>query len=211
MKWNVISLFTVLLLVLGGCQGTDDAQRSADQPNIDPTTNRNTMDRANNDQDYMLEREGNRTGQQFNRNDRMGNRMNDDRDSRFEVAEEAAERITDEIDEIENVYVLTMGNTAYVAANFDHDDRNRNHTDNRNRNRDGDDDISDEMKDRIGEIVRSVDRDIENVYVSTNPDFLDLANNYANDVDRGRPIGGFFDQINEMIERVFPENTDRRR
>jgi len=42
------------------------------------------------------------------------------------------------------------------------------------------------------------------VYVSTNPDFFDLTNGYIDDVNRGEPVEGFFDQFSNMIERLFP-------
>ncbi len=73
----------------------------------------------------------------------------------------------------------------------------------------GDDEISNELKERIAEVVRSVDNDIENVYVSTNPDFVGLFDNYADEAEDGRPIAGFFDQFEIMIERIFPENAGR--
>lgn len=69
-----------------------------------------------------------------------------------------------------------------------------------------DDNISEELKRDIAEIVRSVDRNIDNVYVSTNPDFVDLTNNYIDDINTGRPIRGFFEEMGNMIERIFPQN-----
>src|SRR5699024_3429765 len=69
-----------------------------------------------------------------------------------------------------------------------------------------DDQINTELKRDIAEIVRSVDSNIDNVYVSTNPDFVDLTNNYIDDIDAGHPIRGFFDEMGNMIERIFPQN-----
>jgi|SRR5699024_2854335 len=66
--------------------------------------------------------------------------------------------------------------------------------------------LSDEIKNKISDIVQDMDNDIENVYVSTSPDFFDLADNYINDMENGKPISGFFDQIGNMIERIFPQN-----
>ena len=99
--------------------------------------------------------------------------------------------------------MITTDNNAYVAAELDNDNKRGNN----NRNNDRfDDQLSDEVKNKISKIVKSVNKDIDNVYVSTNPDFLDLTNNYANDVERGEPIEGFFDQFSNMIERIFPQN-----
>ena len=68
------------------------------------------------------------------------------------------------------------------------------------------DEVTDEVKNQIADIVQEVDDNIENVYVSTSPDFVDLVKDYTNDMDNGKPVRGFFDQIGNMIERIFPQN-----
>ncbi|HZW67895.1 MAG TPA: YhcN/YlaJ family sporulation lipoprotein [Pseudogracilibacillus sp.] len=68
------------------------------------------------------------------------------------------------------------------------------------------DDLSDDVKKKITDIVKDTDDNIDNVYVSTSPDFFNLSNDFADDVENGHPIEGFFDQIGNMIERVFPQN-----
>lgn len=203
MKWKMLSIFTVLLITLMACQaGDDDTQKGTDNPNVDPTSFRNNEAGHGmvNDRDHTLERDAD---QYQNRdNDR---RDNSDRDnSNYEVAKEAADKITNEITEIDHAYVITTDNNAYVAANLDTDQGN-----NKGNNNGGDNnsnELTDKVKDRIAKIVKSVDRDIDNVYVSTNPDFLNLANDYADDVENGEPVEGFFDQFGSMIERLFPEN-----
>ncbi|WP_244986926.1 YhcN/YlaJ family sporulation lipoprotein [Oceanobacillus caeni] len=144
------------------------------------------------------------------RNDGVRNNNN----TRYEVSKEAANQISKKVKEIDNVYVLTTDNNAYVAAELDTDNNNNNNNNvnnnnnniNNNNNDMFDDQLSDHVKKEISDIVRSVDNDIDNVYVSTNPDFFNLANNYSNDVDRGKPVEGFFDQFGNMIERLFPQN-----
>src|SRR5699024_10579016 len=72
---------------------------------------------------------------------------------------------------------------------------NRNETINKVRNKvTEDDDLTDEVKNKIADIVRDVDSSIDNVYVTTSPDFFGLTNDYVNDFNEGRPIEGFFDQ-----------------
>lgn len=217
MKWKLLSVFTVLLFTLMACQGADNAadQGTNNNPNVDPTAHGNNgngffnNDQDYNDQDYTLERNADRNQGGINSDGRMNNNgmnNNQDGESRYEIANEAADQIAEEIDEIDNAYVLTMERNAYVAANLDVERENR--TENRNQNNPNDEEqeVSEEVEKQIGEIVRSVDEDIENVYVSTNPDFLDLVTNYADEADQGRPIGGFFDQIGTMIDRIFPDN-----
>lgn len=86
------------------------------------------------------------------------------------------------------------------ATNFRDMDQNV-----QNRNSRGDE-ISEDVKKRISDIVKDTDKNIDNVYVSTSPDFFDLTNDFADDVENGHPVEGFFDQIGNMIERVFPQN-----
>lgn len=217
MKWKLLSIFTVLLITLMACQAGDNADRGTDNPNIDPTSTGNTGD-ANgmiDDRNHTLQRDADRYQNRTNNNranrDNSMERMNQrDNTSNYEVAEEAADKITEKVKGIDRAFVITTDNNAYVAANLDNDNGGKNGESNKgnNRNQSGNngDDLTDEVKDEIAKIVQSVDDDIDNVYVSTNPDFLNLANDYADDVDNGEPIEGFFDQFGTMIDRLFPEN-----
>jgi len=86
------------------------------------------------------------------------------------------------------------------AANDRNNDRNTG-----NRTNSGDE-LTNEVKKQITNIVKDTDRNIDKVYVSTSPDFFNLTNDFADDVQNGHPVEGFFDQIGNMIERVFPQN-----
>lgn len=139
----------------------------------------------------------NRTARERN-NQRIQERDNgiedrSDQDDDYRVADEIAEHVNKKIDAIDGAYVLTMGNNAYVACELDNDD-----------NAGKDDDLSEKLEKKVTEAVKDADNEIENVYVSSNPDFVDLTSNYLRDIERGEPIEGFFDQFTEMIERVFP-------
>lgn len=218
MNRKLITAFTAFAL-LTGCNVTDDnndATRNNNNDGAQPTRfeNTGTGDRMNdnnrNNTDY---RDRNRSDGEGRFNDNANN-TNQNNQNRFDVAEEAAEQITDKIPEIETAYVLTTENNAYVAARMDtNNKRNQDGRNNRNNNNarntrtnDNGDELTEDVKKRIAEIVRSVDNDIDNVFVSTNPDFYNLTTNYVDDVDAGRPIEGFFDQFGNMIERLFPQN-----
>lgn len=144
------------------------------------------MDTGNRDVDRK------RDGNQENTNTEDNNRNQDE--NNYDVAEKAADRIKQDVSEVNKVYVLTTDNNAYVAATWDKDNE----------------DLSEETKKKITQAVKSVENDIENVYITTNPDFFDLMDRYVNDLD-DQPVRGFFDQIGNMIERVFPshETTNR--
>lgn len=215
MKLRVLSIFVVLMLALVACNGNDmngnEEGRGADNTNnVEPTRYNSDDNNDNrNNRQYTMDRDRDHKGRDnrgYNREDRDNTRDND----RYEIAEEAADRIKNDIAEIDHAYVLTTNNNAYVAASIDNDDDDndgkqnvRNNRDNRN---DDGEELTDEVKDQIADIVQSVDNDIDNVYVSTNPDFFDLTNNYVDDMNNGKPVRGFFDQFGNMVERLFPQN-----
>ncbi len=116
----------------------------------------------------------------------MNNRQQDEQ---YKVSKKAAKRITSKMDNIDNAYVLTMGNNAYVAAKV---------KDNKGK-------MSDKIKEDIAKLVKSEEYNIDYVYVSTNPDFVNLTTDYADDMANGDPVEGFFDQMGNMIQRIFPQ------
>ncbi|WP_249870209.1 YhcN/YlaJ family sporulation lipoprotein [Oceanobacillus saliphilus] len=210
-NYKLLSIFAVLLMALFACQSPNETgQQNVPGggvvnpiPGGDGMTDvrYNTMQR---DADRFQDRTRN-----------VGTR------DQYNVSQEAAERITEEVDEVRSAQVLTTNNNAYVAATLDTDDNNRGNVGNNRTNVGnvenrgtgtagdrgmGQDELTEDVKNKIGDIVRSVDNNIDNVFVSTNPDFVDLTNNYVEDMNAGRPIGGFFDQIGNMIQRVFPQN-----
>ncbi|MBP1970155.1 YhcN/YlaJ family sporulation lipoprotein [Virgibacillus natechei] len=246
MKWKLFSALAVLIIALGACgnvdDGTQDQEGATGTNNVEQTryndntgtnTERNTGEGMTGNRDHTMERNAdrnqNRNPNQINNN--QGNTNQGQGNDRFDVAEEAADQITNEVDEIDQAYVLTTDNNAYVAAGLDTDNRERNdqeggqngttnqggttgnqmndgNTNNQDNNDRFDDAISDDVREEIEDIVTSVDNDINNVYVSTNPEFFDLTNNYVDDVNQGEPIQGFFDQFNNMVERIFPNTTN---
>lgn len=212
MKLKLYSMAIVFVMLLVGCNTGD---QNDNNDNIEPTR---YNDNNNNDMYNRDQGRGMTPGGTTNINNRN---VNNKDDNQYDISKEAADKITDEIDEIENAYVLTTENNAYVAAVLDNDDNNNqtggnmNGTGTRNINNDNNNDqlnrdegaeLTDEVKDKIADIVQSVDNDIDNVYVTTNPDFADLTNDYMNDFNDGKPVRGFFDQIGNMIERVFPQD-----
>src|SRR5690625_172590 len=259
-----VILSTVLILV--GCQGNNNSKNNQPAENTkfentryndgtgtgtvrDGKRNFGTRDGIGNRNGTVMDgRDGDFTQRVRNRNNDTGNlnRSTNNTQDRYGVSKEAADRIVDEIAEIDQAYVLTSRNNAYVAATLDNnretrrnntatDRRNNstsmnirnsndrsvknrtvnqvnannrgqdNHITNRRGNTDGEE-LTNEVKNQITDIVQSVDNNIDNVYVSTSPDFFDLTNNYVDDMNNGRPVRGFFDQIGNTIERIFPQN-----
>jgi spore cortex protein len=209
MKKHLVGIAAAALIIASGCGAdNEEGQQGTTNQNIEPVRFQNNQDGLERNRNYTLQRdleEPNRTDINTrninNTNDQNNGKVNrdDDNTDRYDVANEAAELISKKIDVIDNAYVLTTDNNAYVAAELDTDSGNRNN------NKNGDQ-LTDDVKEQIAAIVKSIDHNIDNVYVSTNPDFMDLVNNYSNDIDNGEPVEGFFDEIGNMIERVFPQN-----
>lgn len=216
---SLLSMVVVAFLFVTGCQANQDDANREDRTPVEETRNTRDGQRADDRLTENVENEN-----RLNTNERRDT----DRDQeRYDVSDEAAERIVDEVDEIGQAYVLTSKKNAYVAATLREHDQNRSKEEQRQNDRrnvtDEDSDmhdrgkgdrqrmtegeeVTDEVKQQITKIVKDTDKTIDNVYVSTSPDFFDLSNDFADDVRGGKPIEGFFDQIGNMIERVFPQN-----
>src|SRR5699024_3466020 len=191
---------------LFGCSNTNQEgvtdrpnDRNIEQTRFNDGTNTDLRDSRTNNRE---------TRYNDDRFDRKNNNMSNERtrekdENQYEVSKEAADKIVDDVKEINHAYVLTTKNNAYVAAtlnNHDDNEADQEHNNNRDHDRNHNEDLTDDLKNEISDIVRSIDNDIDNVYVSTNPDFVDLATNYADNMENGRPVRGFFDQIGNMIE-----------
>ncbi|WP_112180044.1 MULTISPECIES: YhcN/YlaJ family sporulation lipoprotein [Paraliobacillus] len=229
MEWKKVSiaLLTVSTLVACGAQDNNElGQRGTN--NLEPVRNESTLDapfgnrnvqngqmnngtNGNNGTTYDGTyqrgtdltadnvRQNNTNGNQNNTSSRHNTSGNQQGNNEYEVADKAADRIAKEVDGVDRAYVLTTNNNAYVAAEL-------NEGNGENGNNNGE--VSDEVKKQVTKAVKAENDDIDNVYVSTNPDFVNLTTGYRNDVENGEPIEGFFDQFGEMIQRVFPNQAD---
>jgi hypothetical protein len=64
--------------------------------------------------------------------------------------------------------------------------------------------VSPDLQARIAGIVQRMTPQIQNVYVSANPDFVARMTSYMDDVRLGHPIQSFVAEFNAMVERIFP-------
>jgi spore cortex protein len=142
---------------------------------------RNITDRNNNGND-VADFDNNRTNI-ANRNNNDANNQN-----RMKVADKAAEKIVS-MREVDQANVIVTDNNAYVAAKLANQNGNS---------------IEKDIENKISDVVKSTDQNIDHVYVSVNPDFYERTTSYANDIRNGRPIAGFFDEFNTLVRRIFP-------
>lgn len=157
------------------------------------TNNNNANETAMRNQDHNNFKNVNYNPNYTNRND---NRTNVNRNvsnvnnnnNQITVADEAADKIVS-MREVDQANVLVTDHTAYVAAKL------ANHTGNR---------LEKRVEKKIADVVKSTDQNIDNVYVSVNPDFYTRTTSYANDIRNGHPVAGFFDEFNTLVNRIFP-------
>ncbi|MBS4216041.1 MULTISPECIES: YhcN/YlaJ family sporulation lipoprotein [Neobacillus] len=125
----------------------------------------------------------------INKQDIRGTNVRSTTGSKMRVAEEAARKVSD-LPEVNHANIIVANHNAYVAAKLKRTARNG---------------LTANIKDTISRTVKLVDPDIDNVYVSVNPDFYERMNRFERDVRKGRPVSGFFDEFTDTIRRVFPD------
>ena len=175
-----ISLFlTVMLLSLSlmGCNFNKAKNNTAND-----TADTNIDQQANNDN--------------VNNDNNIG-------ETKLAVAKDAADRIT-ELDGVESASVMVTDRNAYAAVVLK-GDNTVNNTETNNDKNNPDQVLSSDLENKIAEKVREANNEIENVYVSLNPEFVDRMTGYVDKINEGEPVAGFFDEFSEAMRRVFPD------
>ena len=120
--------------------------------------------------------------------DRDQNNNVDNNQTRLKVADEAANRIA-KLDEVDSANVIVTNRNAYVAVVLQ--DRSKG-------------EVTDRLEKKIADQVRATDPDIQDVFVSSNPDFVERMRDYGNRINEGAPVKGLFEEFTETVRRVFP-------
>lgn len=141
------------------------------------------------DRDHLQEKRRNLGYRNITNN--RGRANDDGNENRIAVADRAADKIT-ALKEVRQANVFVTENNAYVAAQLETNISERKRH---------------EIEKRISDIVKSTDRDIDQVYVSVNPDFYQRTASFADDIRNGRPISGFAEEFTTLIQRIFPTAT----
>ncbi|MEH7444222.1 YhcN/YlaJ family sporulation lipoprotein [Bacillus sp. JJ1122] len=142
--------------------------------------------RDNNDtrvQNYDLTSPGEKKGARI---------LNDNLDYNDEVQMRVHDEVKNNVEginEVTRANVIVTDSTAYVAVVL-------------NDNQTGT--IRKDIEDKISDRVKTTDNSINNVYVSSNPDFVDRMSDYVNKIENGKPVSGLYDEFSEMVKRVFP-------
>ena len=110
-------------------------------------------------------------------------------EGRLNVADELAEQVNS-LEEIKESWVFITEKNAFVAVVL---------------NDEGTENIPEEVKRKVAEEVKASDRTVENVYVSSNPDFAERFHDIAVRVEEGEPIEGLVEEFNQTVQRLFPD------
>ncbi|RDZ05852.1 YhcN/YlaJ family sporulation lipoprotein [Priestia megaterium] len=166
------------ILSVGFLFGCNDKKDEAEpDPTEEPSEQKAQNARNNNDLrdvGYQPDRD---------RNDNVDNNQ-----TRLKVADEAANRIA-KLDEVDSANVIVTNRNAYVAVVLQ--DRTKG-------------EVTDRLEKKIADQVRATDSDIQDVFVSSNPDFVERMRNYGNRINEGAPVKGLFKEFTETVRRVFP-------
>jgi spore cortex protein len=106
----------------------------------------------------------------------------------MKVADKAASKVN-EMKEVQQANVIVTENNAFVAVMLEDNAQGK---------------VTRQIEEKISKAVKETDKNIENVYVSSNPDFVERMRNYGNDLQNGEPVEGLFEEFSEMTRRVFP-------
>lgn len=176
----VLGLLSAILSVgfLFGCN--DKKDEAEPDPTEEPSEQKAQNTRDNNDlRDVGFQPDGD-----------QNNNVDNNNQTRLEVADKAADRIA-KLNEVDTANVIVTNRNAYVAVVLKNE-ANR--------------EVTDPLKKKISDQVKATDRDIRNVYVSSDPDFVNRMEGYGNRINEDATRNGLFEDFTETVRRVFPNN-----
>ncbi|NLT96119.1 MAG: YhcN/YlaJ family sporulation lipoprotein [Clostridia bacterium] len=104
-------------------------------------------------------------------------------------ASQLAERITDQIQGINAATVILANGVAYVGI-----DLNADYSGNK----------ADDVKKETARLVKEYDADIDKVFITEDADTFTRMREIARDIENGKPLTGFLDELHNMFRRVTP-------
>ncbi|AMA51612.1 YhcN/YlaJ family sporulation lipoprotein [Bacillus inaquosorum] len=189
-KKQVLASMLLIPLLMTGCGMANQGEGRRDNLEPENVNYRNPVNdngtRNINDVNNNRDNVDNNVTDNVNNNDNNNNNGNNNR--KLDVADDAADKITD-MKEVKHANVIVAGNQAYVAVVLTN----------------GNKEVGKDLKKKISDKVRDTDKNMDNVYVSANPDFVDRMQGYGERIQNGDPIAGFFDEFSETVQRVFPQ------
>ncbi len=179
-KKYVLGLLSAILSVgfLFGCN--DKKDEAEPDPTEEPSEQKAQNNRDNNNlQDVEFQPDG-----------VQNNNVDNSNQTQLEVADEAADRIA-KLNEVDTANVIVTNRNAYVAVVLKNEANGE---------------VTDRLKKKISDQVKATDKDIRNVYVSSDPDFVNRMEGYGNRINEGAARNGLFEDFTKTVKRAFPNN-----
>lgn len=125
---------------------------------------------------------GNNNLRPNNTTNQMGNNVQDRAEKLADVAAEQKE--------VESASCLITGDTAMIGLQFDDQYKGK---------------LTDDIKEQVDKRVRKADTRIKRVVVTADPDLVSRIEEIFDETGKGKPLSGFADEINEIINRINPK------
>jgi YhcN/YlaJ family sporulation lipoprotein len=117
----------------------------------------------------------------------MNNTSNNVNKTGLRVVGEAEENVQN-LHEVKSANIIAANRNAYVGVVIDDDFHGE---------------LSPYIEDQIAQQVRETDATIQNVYISSHPDFVRQMNQYRDQIQIGRKAEGMNGGFNQMVRRFF--------
>lgn len=187
----IVIAFTVAVAVIfTGCTPARKPMNTGDQYNR-TGTNGNTINQNNPDQASNWGAKdisyNNRTALDNNyTNKGLGNNVSLNTTTQ---TTDNLERTIEQVQGVRDATVVVSGNTAYVGLVLDTNTAN-----------------ASDIKNKVTQQIRSSNRAISTVYVSTETSFIDRLRNVGTGISGGKPISGFTTELRDLVRRINPVN-----
>lgn len=178
-KYTLLSI--IFLLIIGLVIGCAPARRV--DPNDD---NRRTTEPRNN---TIPNDPNNLNNQNIAVPDNTAPLKNNNNNNNDMTQNRKIANIAKNVKGVNSATVVISGNTAYIGIDMDKNMENN---------------ATDEVKRKVGEAVKKDANNINKVYVSADVDSVERLKKIGRDIEGGRPISGFLDELTEMFRRPMP-------
>ncbi|MGD6877047.1 YhcN/YlaJ family sporulation lipoprotein [Bacillus infantis] len=187
LRWLLIGAAASVLIT--GCASSNQGSQDGKDGQSGTLSMRNVTDSdATDDANNLLDDKQN-NNKQYN-NGLEDNGQNDSDQNNLRNSEDAQQKV-EAMKEVDKAVVITAGSKAYAAVKLANGENA---------------DVNDEMKKKVSDKVQAADQNINEVFVSSNPDFMERMRGYRDNIQNGKPVRGLFDQFSETVQRIFPES-----
>ncbi len=111
------------------------------------------------------------------------------KDMRSEDAKKIADTVAD-LEEVDSATCVITDDTAMVGVQF---------------SKQYEGELTDEIKNKIEDVAKDTDKDITKVVVTADPDLYKRIETIGKDIGEGKPLTGFKDEIDEILNRIQPK------